>query len=195
MKIAVFGAAFDPPHLGHQQIVTDLIEKKQADQVWLLPVRYHEFGKNLSSDEHRLKMLDLLLESIGLDQVRVEEYEMNLNRPSPTYESLEYFSKKHPEHQFSFVIGADNLARFHQWDHYQELLKKYPVWVYPRPNYPLAPLLSGMRVLSDVEPVAISSTLIKKKIAEAEVIDQLVPSMVSQYIQQEKLYHYATSHK
>ena len=60
MKIAVFGSAFDPPHIGHDLIVNTLLGNQLVDEVWLLPAKCHASGKSLVSEHHRLAMLKLV---------------------------------------------------------------------------------------------------------------------------------------
>ena len=57
MKIMIFGGSFNPPHLGHQQIVNSILEAGLSDQVWYLPVGKHDFSKKMISPKQRLAML------------------------------------------------------------------------------------------------------------------------------------------
>ena len=45
-RIAVMGSAFNPPSLGHKDVVEQAL--KQCDQVWLVPAFRHAWGKSMA---------------------------------------------------------------------------------------------------------------------------------------------------
>jgi nicotinate-nucleotide adenylyltransferase len=184
MKVTVFGAAFDPPHLGHEQIAQALLDHGMANEVWLLPVKIHSFGKHMSSDRHRLAMLETLVKP----GIKIETHELEQAGESITYQTLLALQKLYPEHEFSFVIGADNLARFHEWDDYLQMIKEFTFYVYPRQGYKLEPLYPDMKVLNELEQVDISSTQVKDRLSQGKSIANLVNLQVVEYISHHKLY-------
>ena len=184
MDIAVFGGAFDPPHLGHLTIARQLLKQHLANEVWFLPVKNHPFSKNLSAEEHRLAMLELMIEA----QMRIETYELEQETVSYTYKSLKALVKQHSQHRFSFVIGSDNLQKFPEWDHATELAEQFQIFVYPRKTYPLSPLLINMQIIENVPEIEVSSTQIKELVKQGSDIKELVTPDILRYIQQNKLY-------
>ncbi|CAN5310229.1 nicotinate-nucleotide adenylyltransferase [soil metagenome] len=189
MHIALFGASFDPPHIAHKLITETLINQKLADEVWLVPVKDHPFGKNLSDEKIRLAMLKLMVETISIpDKVRIEEFELEQDQPSYSFQTLSVLSQKYPEHTFSWVIGSDNLAHFSEWFQVKQLLEKFTVYVYPREGSEHDQLLAGMTLIANVPEVAVSSTLIRENIREGVSIDGLVEPNVAQYIKENGLY-------
>lgn len=193
MNITLFGAAFDPPHVGHAAIVYAVLQHGIADQVWLVPVKEHEFGKKLAPEADRLQMVSLLAEYVveqGIEQenVRVETYELDQPGVTYTHQTLRVMANLYPQHHFSFVIGSDNLERFHEWGDYQQMLSDFPFFVYPRAGYPLEPLYDGMQVLENVEPVVVSSTHVRAKVRAGESIAELVPAKIAEYVQEHELY-------
>jgi len=187
MKVTVFGAAFDPPHLGHQKIALSLLEQGLADSVWLLPVKEHAFGKKLAPENDRLAMVELLAEILP-EKNRVERWELDQKGTSYTYQTLQQLSTHYPEHTFSFVIGSDNLARFHEWQDYEQMLEKFPFFVYPRKGFPMSPIRKGMIVLENVEPIEVSSTQVRDLVAKGRGIDHLVPNSIHNFIIRHNLY-------
>jgi nicotinate-nucleotide adenylyltransferase len=83
MHITLFGGTFDPPHLGHSTIASALLEKQLADEVWFLPVGEHAFEKKFSPSQHRLAMLELVLET----GQKIEQYELEQSGMSSTKHS------------------------------------------------------------------------------------------------------------
>ncbi len=184
MKITLFGGTFDPPHLGHSQIARTLLEQNLADEVWFLPVGEHAFEKKCSPAETRVALLELVL----AEHQRIELYEIEQQGMSITYDTLRALSKKYPQHQFAFVIGSDNLEKFHLWHHYQEMLHAFPFFVYPREGYSLAPLYENMHVLTQVPPVTISSTQIRAAAKSGASLENLVKPAVAEYIAEHTIY-------
>lgn len=187
MNIAVFGGAFDPPHVGHFQVVSYLDQQSFFDEIWLVPTKHHAFSKHLTADHHRVAML----QAYCTDKVKIDTFELSQSGTSYTYKTLKHFAETYPQHTFSFVIGSDNVTQFHTWDKHDELLEHFPVVVYPRENYPITQLPHGMKKLQDAPTIAVSSTQIKEKLSRGESIAGLVLPSVLSYIQQHELYQAA----
>ena len=186
MKIAIFGGAFDPPHNGHQQIVLELLRQQLADQVWLVPVKNHPFAKIVTPDQHRLAMLKVLAPDER--RIKINQFELEQEGISYTYKTLRAFSQVHPNQQFSFVIGSDNLIGFKKWDQSDKLIDSFPFWVYPRQGYPLELLQSNMTVMEGVREVDVASTDVRQAIRAGELIEKLVPVPIAAYILKHQLY-------
>jgi nicotinate-nucleotide adenylyltransferase len=184
MHITLFGGTFDPPHLGHSLIARTLLTQKKADEVWFLPVGEHAFEKKCSPATQRVAMLECILE----EQQRIELYEVEQRGMSITYETLQALSKKYPDHEFSFVIGSDNLAQFHRWQQYQQMLRQFHFFVYPRADFPLVPLYPNMEGIAGVSPIAISSTQVRTSARAGESLANLVKPSIAAYIAKQRLY-------
>ncbi len=184
MRIAVFGGAFDPPHYGHLAVAQAVLEHGFADEVWFLPVHSHPFDKRLSAPTERVALLQLVLQ----DKMKLCTLELETIEKSYTYVTLQKLAQTYPEHSFCFVIGSDNVGHFPQWFHAQQLLKQFTVLVYPRHGTEDVTLLPGMKPLTNVATIRISSTSIREAIAAGRSLKGLVPSAVAQYIQTTDLY-------
>jgi nicotinate-nucleotide adenylyltransferase len=140
-------------------------------------------------------MLELLIKSafwhhpqLRPDQLKIERYELEHPGPSYSYLTLQALAGQYPEHMFKWLIGSDLVSNFHKWYHAQELLQHFSVLVYPRQNFPAEPLLPGMTLLESVDPVAISSTQVRKRLAAGLAISDLVDTEVERYIRSNHLY-------
>jgi len=183
MKIILFGGAFDPPHRGHQQVVKNILQKKIADELWYVPVGTHDFQKEMSSAEHRVAMLKLILQ----DNTRIEDCEINRPGVDHTYDTLNELSDLYPEHEFSFLIGSDNLEKFHLWGSYEKMLKRYKFYVYPRKNFPMK-LLNNMIALKNFSEIDVSSTQIRSLVENGKSVEELVGLEMAEYIKKNNLY-------
>ena len=199
MKILVFGGTFNPPHLGHQLMVEQALTKIADngvvfDQLWLLPVGQHSFAKQFVSNQHRLVMLELMKQAIYeknpvlKDKIFIEKYELERNEESQTFATLEALSKQYPEHHFSFLIGSDNLEKFHLWHNYQLMLSKYSFYVYPRINFAFQPLYEGMIALDGFPKMQVSSTQVREAFTNKTSLDGLLNVKVIEYIKDNKLF-------
>ena len=188
MNIALFGGTFDPPHLGHALVADTLIARDVVDAVWFVPVHTHPWAdryskKKLTKYTDRVHMLQLITH----DKSQIIAH---FKQVSFTYDTLEYFSAKHPEHQFSWVMGSEYLSRFDDFLKGHPLLSKYHFYIYPRSGYSLDESLkkTNMTFLHEFPQVVISSSAVRAAVHNGADIDALVESGVAQYIDQKNLY-------
>jgi nicotinate-nucleotide adenylyltransferase len=185
MQIMLFGGAFDPPHNGHRRIAELVIQHKLADELWFVPCFQHPFAKHMAPAADRLAMLQL----IKLPRTRLCRYEIDQHTVSYSIDTLKNFSSNEPQHKFSWLIGSDAIPSFDQWKDYEELLRKYAVFVYPRAGFPLRSPYLKMQLIDHVPEIDISSTQVRAAIAQGEPIDQLVPTPIAHYIEDHALYN------
>jgi len=189
MHIALFGASFNPPHTAHRIITEQLLDQGLVDQVWLVPVKQHPFGKKILDQQQRLQMVMQMVWAINRpNTVLIEAYELNQAKPSYSFVTLTAMAKKFPNHTFSWVIGSDNLSHFPEWYEAQQLLKQFSVYVYPRKGSATDQLLPGMKLITGVSEIDISSTEIRSRIKRGQDITSLVDPEIAQYIKENELY-------
>jgi nicotinate-nucleotide adenylyltransferase len=192
MHIVLFGGAFDPPHLGHISVVKNFLKLGLSDRLVFLPVFNHAFDKDMMGPQHRLQMLDAVKNAHFKDQpVYISDYEIDKKGMSITYETLQSLSKENPNHQYSFLIGSDNLSSFHKWHNYQEMLVRYKFFVYPRAGYSFDQIREGMIPLRDMPEMAVSSTNVRDRLNNKQDIGELLSKEVIHYIEENGLYYHS----
>lgn len=132
MKIGVYGGSFNPVHFGHVGLAKWVIEHTDLDELWLLvsPNNPLKPAGILAPEDERLEAVREAIKAIpGL---KASDFEFSLPRPSYTANTLRALQKAYPEHEFTLVIGEDNLAIFNQWREYEYILKNFRIFVYPR---------------------------------------------------------------
>lgn len=132
MKIGIYGGSFNPVHFGHVGLAKWIIEHTDLDEVWLLvsPNNPLKAAGILAPEEERLAAVREAIKDIkGL---KASDFEFGLPKPSYTANTLRALQKAYPEHEFTLVIGEDNLAIFTQWREYEYIASNYRVFVYPR---------------------------------------------------------------
>lgn len=193
MKIAVFGGSFNPPHLGHQIIASQILDFTPAEEVWLTPCYKHTFAKDLASTKHRSLMTKMITSS----KINYSHLEIENKLSGETIELMELLNQKYPEHEFSFVIGSDNLKYFKKWQDWEKLVSHYVFYVFPRPGFDyqlgafkLDKPAYQFKLIKNFLVVKsnISSTIIRKKIKKNLSIHNLVPKEIEQYIKKNMLY-------
>jgi nicotinate-nucleotide adenylyltransferase len=194
MNIVLFGGSFDPPHLGHLIVIQQAFELiDPVDELWLIPAYRHTFQKDLSPFLHRIKMAKALIMQLPRniqEHIKLNTVECDKKLKGETYQTYALLKKAHPDHQFSFLMGSDQIPQFDQWGHYQELLEMMPFYVYPRPGFDTKISYPNMTLLQDKNQVItnISSTLIRQRLIDQLPVNHLIPRAIKSYIHTEKLY-------
>ena len=143
MKIGIYGGSFNPIHFGHIGLAKWVVENTDLDELWLMVSPNNPLkDKSILADENerlaaaKRAIGDGLLgdEAIRRESKRivVSDFEFHLPRPTYTANTLRALAREYPEHEFTLIIGEDNLHIFNQWREYQYILDNYRVFVYPR---------------------------------------------------------------
>lgn len=191
MEIAVYSGSFDPLHTGHACLASWTAQFCAfVDEVWLLvsPRNPLKPQGTEASEEDRLAMATLVADT--LPGVRVSDFEFSLPRPSYTHLTLRRLSEAYPQHRFRLLIGSDNWLIFDRWKNYGQIIRDFGVLIYQRPGYPVEAdaLPAGVTLLSDAPQFDISSTFIRRGIAEGRDMNYFVPHDVYKYVCRHKLY-------
>jgi nicotinate-nucleotide adenylyltransferase len=176
MRVALFGGSFNPPHVGHQLLALYVLETAEIDQLWFLPCFKHPFEKSLQPFEDRLEMCELLAAPLG-PRAQVSDIERELGGESRTLRTVRALEARHPEHRFSLVIGADLVNEVDGWNGGDELRRAIPFIVVGR---------AGSQSVGEghppIEMPAVSSTEIRRALAEGKPVSGLVSRAVLDYI-------------
>lgn len=189
MKIGLFFGSFNPIHIGHMAIANYMVEFTDLNQIWFVvsPHNPTKEKKSLLSDTQRLR---LVREAIAFDtRFKASNIEFELPQPSYTINTLAYLKEKSPRKQFALIIGSDNLQTFHKWKNYEEILKQYELYIYPRPESKGGELVNHPKVkLVNAPIMEISSTFIRESIRNKKNIRHFLPEAVYNYITEMHFY-------
>lgn len=186
IRTGIFGGSFNPIHVGHIGLARQVIRQGLCDEVWLMVSPHNPLKEqaDLLPEDVRLALAQKALE--GEAGIEASDFEFGLARPSYTWKTLRALRRTYPERAFSLIIGADNWLVFDRWAHHAELLKRYPIIIYPREGCPLdEPLPTGVQKL-EAPLFPASSTLIRQKVRAGESLCGLVPESIISEV--EKLY-------
>ena len=190
-KIGLYFGTFNPIHVGHLIIANHMAENSDLDEIWMVVTPQNPFKKksSLLDNYHRLQLVDLATENYP--KIKPSKIEFDLPQPNYTVHTLAYISDKFPKHNFSLIMGEDNLKSFHKWKNYEVILEHHHIYVYPRisegkietqfDNHPKIHKI-------DSPIIQISSTQIRNGIQEGKNIQPMLSNSVWKYIDEMNFY-------
>ncbi len=206
--IAVFGGTFDPVHFGHLRAAAEVAEKLRVSDFRLLPAGQPPHREGTWADaEHRLAMLELALSPYA--DLHVDDREVRRDGPSFMVDTLSSLRRDAGTAPILLCLGQDAANGLNQWHRWREIfeLAHLVVMTRPRsrPEYPedLAEYLRQRRVTRtrdlmdspaglirhvEVTQLAISSSDIRRQLAQGRDPRFLLPTRVLAYIHQHHLY-------
>jgi nicotinate-nucleotide adenylyltransferase len=181
VRVALLGGSFNPPHVAHLMAAYWTLATQGVREVWLMPSYRHPFGKDLAPFDDRLRMCELAARAVrGVAVCGAERELAGDPLVGRTARTLEHLTAKHPDHEFTLVVGADILpetGKWWRWDRVQELAR---VVVVGREGFPP---VAGAPSLP-----AVSSTEIRDRISRGEDVSGLLPAKVLAYVRERGLY-------
>ena len=191
MKVGLYFGTFNPIHVGHIIIANHVLENSDLDEVWMVVTPHNPLKKksSLLEDYHRLQMIHLATETY--EKLKPSDIEFKLSQPNYTINTLVHLKEKFPKHQFSLIMGEDNLKSLHKWKNYELILRDYDIYVYPRISEAEVPdeFINHPRIHKVNAPVIeLSSTFIRNSIKEGKNIRPMLSEKVWEYIDHNLFY-------
>ena len=131
--IGLLGGSFDPAHKGHLGISKIAIKKLKLKKVYWVITKKNPFkNETFYSLEERVKHA----KKISRKQKKIQTiYLDNIIRSSRVIDVVNYFIKKKNIKNIYFIIGSDNLIRFHKWKSWKKIVKLVKLIVFSRRGY------------------------------------------------------------
>jgi len=124
-SIAIFGGSFDPPHIGHLEIIKKALDSLPIKKLYVIPAFISPFKKgHFAPANLRLRWLKKI--TAFDERVEVSDIEIKKEKKSYSIETVNHFALLYDT--IFFIIGADNLKTLHKWHKFDELNKKVK-WV------------------------------------------------------------------
>ena len=178
MKIGILGGTLDPVHNGHIDIALAAMSARASDKL------------------DRLRMAELATE--GREGLYASDLEIRRLGPTYTVDTLSALTVEHPEVEWVYILGADALNKLDTWREFPRIARLCAFAAVSRPgcDEDLARLRARAigscyhtRVdLLNVSGPPLSSTSVRKRVAEGLPIDDCVPPRVAAYIRERGLY-------
>ena len=188
MKIGLYFGSFNPVHNGHLLISNYVINYSDLQQIWMVvsPQNPLKPAKSLLNEYHRLALIQLAIE--GETKIKASTIEFKLPKPSYTIDTLTYLKEKHPDHQFSIIMGSDSFLNLPKWKNYELIINNFPIYIYQRLDYKINNKIKANIHLLKTPLLEISSTKIREMIKEGKSIRYLVPDIVKEEIEKNGYY-------
>lgn len=203
LRIGVFGGAFDPPHVGHLAVARAAAEGASLDRVLWVPaaVPPHKRDRSLAPSESRRRMVEAAIR----DDPRFKLCDLELRRGGPSYtvDTLRALKAARPDWRLFLIVGADLLAGFPSWKSAAAVLEAAELVAVVRegatPAEGSAAPADGSAKLKlrprfvPMLPVAVSSSEVRKRVADGKSHSAMLPSQVASIIEREGLYRRRTA--
>ncbi|WP_412509344.1 nicotinate-nucleotide adenylyltransferase [Roseovarius sp. SYSU LYC5161] len=137
--IGLLGGSFDPAHGGHVDLTRAALRRFGLDSVWWLVSP----GNPLKADGpaplgQRMERAQAVMRH---PKVTVTDVEARIGTRR-TAQTMAQLQALYPGVRFVWLMGADNLADFHRWGHWREIMHRVPVGVIARPGDRISARLS-----------------------------------------------------
>lgn len=190
-RLGIMGGSFDPIHIGHLVCAEEALWQFGLDSVVWVPAGTPWQKKEVSSAEDRFRMV--VLATMDRQPFSVSRMEIDRRGPTYTLDTLREFHRFYgPESELFFITGADAVMQILSWKDPEALLAEASFIAANRPPYELTPTgieRFGDRVtIMDIPGLEVSSTDIRRRLAEGAPVRYLVPPAVADYIADRGLY-------
>jgi len=192
MQFCLVGGTFDPPHWGHVLLAESIRDYLDVGKVLFIPafIPPHKQNEKMSSAEHRVNMLQLLVDNnpgFGIDTREIDRQGI-----SYTIETVRDMKKEMnlSSEDIGFLIGADNYIDLDTWKEPDALVEECKVLVAERPDIPVQheSRFADQVMFVDLPKIEISSTTVRNRIRAGKSIRYYVLPSVEKYIHDHALY-------
>ena len=131
--IGLLGGSFDPAHRGHLGISKIAIKKLKLKKIYWVITKKNPFkNETFYSLEERIKYA----KKISRTQKKIQTvYLDNIIKSSRVIDVVNYFIKKKNIKNIYFIVGSDNLIKFHKWKSWKKIVKLVKLIVFSRRGY------------------------------------------------------------
>ena len=168
-SVGLLGGSFDPAHKGHLAISKIAIKKNKLDKVlWVVTKQNPLKKKPFYSIAQRIERAKKLTKRIKKINVMYLDKTLGSSR---SINIVNYLINNRKLRKIYFIIGSDNLIKFHKWKNWKKIVKLTKLIVFSRKGYDkkgkksiVAKYLKNRIIFIKNKPIAVSSTKLRKNI-------------------------------
>ena len=197
-KTGIMGGTFNPIHNGHLALARKAKEQFALDEILFIPCGepYMKAAQKVASAQIRAEMTALAIQEEPCFSLSTIEIEHSGN--TYTYETLERLRQDHPNTEYYFILGADNLFQITKWAHPERIFANCRLLAAIRDDKTVTDMEAQISYLEQayqavifllkIDCMDISSSEIRRKVADGSSIEADVPASVRAYIEEKGLY-------
>lgn len=187
MKVGVFGGSFDPIHVGHLRFALEALEQLGLDEVILEVARMSPFKQNVALSDAELRYAMVERSIAGVVGLRAGRVSFSSDDVSYMVDTLRVYSDM--GYDLTLLMGADVYGSFDEWHDVEGILRLCDLGVGSRSGYDVVmDDRDGQVRFFSVPNFAVSSTDIRRRVSLGLSIHYLVPDVLVQMIESERLY-------
>ncbi|MEL7116603.1 MAG: nicotinate-nucleotide adenylyltransferase, partial [Pseudomonadota bacterium] len=129
--VGLLGGSFDPPHQGHVRITRHALQRFGLDRIWWLVSPGNPLKSRGPASLGR--RMETARDIMWHPRVTITDIEARLGSRY-TASTIRSLRKLYPGVTFVWLMGADNLASFHKWNEWREIMDTVSIGVIARPG-------------------------------------------------------------
>ena len=136
MRVGLFGGSFNPAHDGHAHVAETALRRLDLDRVvWLVsPQNPLKDARDTAPLAERMASARTAAAAASSGRAMlVSDFETRAGTRR-TVDTLRALQDRHPGVRFVWLMGSDNLATFHRWAGWTDIMRMMPVAVVARPG-------------------------------------------------------------
>lgn len=199
-RIVLFGGSFNPIHNGHIAIAEAAANEFGIDNIVLLPNKttyYKEHSDRYASDEDRVRMLEIVAKAYPF--LSVNDMEIKRGGVTRTIDTVDELLREDRDRKIYLIIGTDSLDWIDKWVDAERLLDNVSLIVAMRKGMDEEGFEEKTSILKAAHPdleiyklgldkIDISSSEIRSRVKNGQVIEGMVPMDIIEYIVYRGLY-------
>jgi nicotinate-nucleotide adenylyltransferase len=196
LRLGLLGGTFNPPHIGHLVCAAEACDQLGLDEVAFIPVNQPPH-KEILGDPGVEARVALTRRAVEADsRFWVSRVDADVPGRSYTVDTLKRLHESSPADDLTFIMGGDMAYSLPTWHEPEAVLSLATLGVAEREGIRRADIVEHLAGLAGAEQIRffdmprldISSSAIRRRVAEGRPIRYLVPDPVAEYIAAEGFY-------
>ena len=132
-RVGLLGGSFNPAHRAHRRISLAAMDRLGLDELWWLVSPGNPLKRDDGMAPLAARLASARAQARGT-RIRPTAIEAKLGTRY-TVDTIAALKRRFPNVRFIWLMGADNLAQFHQWRRWRDIARMLPIAVIARPGY------------------------------------------------------------
>ena len=129
MKIGLFLGSFDPIHVSHISVITQLLNDNVVDNILIVPVTQNPFKVAQSAPfDIRCHMIQVEIDKLNAvfhDKIAIHRGEEEIESPNYSYKILTKIREERPNDELFIICGTDVIEQIDKWRNFKSDILPY----------------------------------------------------------------------